>query len=64
MIQAWLIRLLGVKRCGAFGGISQHGQRWCLKPFGHYDSCMYDDLPDSPNSQPGSRLRAKFRGWK
>lgn len=63
-LQAWLIRLLGIKHCGAFGGMTNQGQRWCLKPFGHIDSCTFDDLPMTPSSQPEFMLRAKFRGWK
>ena len=64
----WLIRLLGVRECGAFGGMIQnygetvHKQRWCLKPFGHGDSCAYEVLPDQPGSQPGFALRARGRG--
>lgn len=63
-MRAWLIRFLGFKHCGAFGGCSNTYQRWCLKSFGHSDSCSYDILPNSPDSQPGFDLRAKFRGWK
>jgi hypothetical protein len=33
-----------------------------LKPFGHDDSCWYDERPDQPSSQPGFVLRAKFQG--
>lgn len=62
-VRAWLIRRLGLKQCGAFGGVPPAGQRWCLKPFGHSDSCAYDVLPDIPTSQPGYELRAHFRGW-
>lgn len=61
-LRAWLVRLLGVKQCGAFGGIWPTGQRWCLKEFGHSDSCAYDLLPDEPISQPGFVLRRRFRG--
>jgi hypothetical protein len=63
-LRAWLIRALGVKECGAFGGIWPSGQRWCRKPFGHTDSCAYDVLLDDPASQPGFKLRARFRGWR
>jgi hypothetical protein len=68
-LRAVAIRALGVQHCGAFGGIwhiepDKSVQRWCLKPFGHDDSCWYDERPDQPNSQPGYVLRAKFRGWR
>lgn len=51
----WLLQRLGA-RCGAYGGemydktkaqeLSNNGlpiTRWCLKPFGHTDSCAFDD---------------------
>jgi hypothetical protein len=62
-VRAWLIRRLGMRQCGAFGGQVPAGQRWCLKDFGHTDSCAYDVLPDEPISQPGFDLRIRFRGW-
>jgi hypothetical protein len=69
-LHAWLIRHLGITQCGAFGGYTysvsppnESLQRWCRKPFGHIDSCAYDPLEDVPASQPGWRLRARFRGW-
>ena len=61
--RAGLIRLLGLRQCGAFGGVVPAGQRWCRKDFGHSDSCAYDVLPDQPASQPGFELRLRFRGW-
>jgi hypothetical protein len=63
-IRAWLIRRLGVRHCGAFGGMAVDGQRWCLKTFGHSASCAFDVLPDEPASQPGFGLRMRFRGWE
>jgi hypothetical protein len=67
-IRAAAIRALGLKECGAFGGMFNMGpgrmvQRWCHKPFGHEDSCAYDDTWDEPAAQPGFAFRAKFRGW-
>ena len=62
-LRAWLIRRLGVRECGAFGGMAGDSQRWCQKPFGHIDSCAFDVTADTPASQPGYRLRARFRGW-
>lgn len=62
--RAQLIRLLGMGQCGAFGGVWPSGQRWCLKEFGHTDSCAFDILPDAPASQPGFALRRRFRGWR
>jgi hypothetical protein len=62
----WLIRRLGVTECGAFGGMggsTDQWQRWCRKPFGHEDSCAFDPVPNSPNSQPGSELRQRAKGW-
>jgi len=62
-IRAWLIRLLGVRECGAFGGMVEDGQRWCTKAFGHSDSCFYEVTPSAPWAQPGFNLRRHFRGW-
>jgi hypothetical protein len=66
-LRTWLIRHLGIRDCGAYGGTvgdTTHWQRWCLKPFGHTDSCAYTPLPDLPTSQPGHQLRATFRGHR
>jgi hypothetical protein len=63
-VRAWLIRRLGVRHCGAFGGVVTDGQRWCIKDFGHSDSCAFDVFPDEAASQPGYALRLRFRGWE
>lgn len=63
-LTVWLIRMLGMKQCGAFGGVGPSGQRWCLKDFGHTDSCAFETLPHAPDSQPGFSLRARSRGWR
>lgn len=62
-LRAWLIRRLGVTECGAFGGAGPNVQRWCRKPFGHSDSCMFEIEADLPSSQPGSAFRRRCRGW-
>lgn len=58
-----MIRRLGIRLCGAFGGIWSTGQRWCIKPFGHSDSCAFDLFPDSPIGQPGWGFRQRCKGW-
>lgn len=66
-IRAWLIRLLGMKHCGRFGGYSgtlgSPQLRWCFKPFGHSDSCAFDQQNINPALQPNESLRRYFRGW-
>jgi len=66
-LHAWLLRVLGVSCCGAFGGYiyvdGKRRQRWCFKQFGHEDSCAFDDVPDLQTSQPNSALRQHFKGW-
>jgi hypothetical protein len=62
-LRAWLIRMLGMKHCGAFGGIAHGFQRWCIKPFGHSDSCYYEMFQDKAEAQPGVWVRAQVRGW-
>lgn len=65
------VRLTGLK-CGAYGGpgpsvladglkgrVEVPTQRWCLKPYGHSDSCAYDHLP----YQPGTRDRRAAKGY-
>lgn len=63
--RAALIRMLGVKHCGGYGGIyrtiiGETDARWCRKSFGHPDSCAYEFGGD----QPGLFFRAKFRGFR
>ncbi len=59
--QILLIRAAGLP-CGAFGGSEKDKNRWCVKPFGHSDSCAYDvfDWFD----QPGWKLRRWARGYR
>jgi hypothetical protein len=48
--------------CGGFGGSPGNvvqNNRWCLKKFGHEDSCAFDEAP-----QPLWKLRRRCRGWK
>lgn len=58
-----LLTLLGAP-CGAFGGElpRRPGEpptgRWCMKRFGHCDSCYYDDGP-----QPLWQLRQRAKGY-
>lgn len=70
-LRLWLIRFLGVKECGAFGGImtnwndeSVKFERWCRKPFGHEDSCMYTAVLPGKAAQPGYELREAAKGWR
>ena len=54
----WILRLLRVP-CGEFGGQMMDGRaRWCLKRFGHSDSCAYDF-----DVQPLAYLRRRAKGW-
>lgn len=65
--RARLIRALGVKWCGQYGGQAYASAapplggvpRWCWKEFGHEDSCAFD----ATKEQPGDYFRAMFRGW-
>lgn len=48
-------------QCGAFGGSPGNvveNNRWCLKEFGHWDSCAYDVA-----RQPLDEIRRRARGW-
>lgn len=63
--RAALIRALGLKHCGGYGGQYQTisgaiEPRWCRKPFGHPDSCKYE----FGGNQPGMFFRAEFRGFR
>lgn len=67
MMPRWKARaltLLGVP-CGAWGGYADAEgaiERWCNKPFGHSDSCVYD--MGGVTTQPLFRERRRARGWK
>lgn len=58
----WILRRLGVI-CGDFGGLDSRATqayvaRWCRKPFGHSDSCVYDTC-----YQPHLPWRLKAKGY-
>lgn len=55
-----VLRFLRVP-CGEHGGGDDYvGRgRWCLKPFGHDDSCAFDVV-----RQPLWQIRRRCRGWK
>jgi hypothetical protein len=54
-----VLRLLRVP-CSEFGGLTRDGrQRWCLKDFGHSDSCAYDICVE----QPMRLWRRRAKGW-
>lgn len=54
-----VLRLLRVP-CAEFGGLTRDGrERWCLKNFGHSDSCAYDICVE----QPMRLWRRRAKGW-
>jgi hypothetical protein len=54
-----VLRLLRVP-CGSYGGQLFDGTtRWCLKTFGHSDSCAWDPT----GVQPLHRERRRAKGW-
>lgn len=54
-----VLRLLRVP-CAEFGGLTRDGrERWCLKNFGHSDSCAYDICVE----QPLHLERRRAKGW-
>lgn len=54
-----VLRLLRV-RCGGYGGQFRPDEpRWCLKIFGHSDSCAYEEN----EIQPLYRERQRAKGW-
>lgn len=55
----WILRLLRMP-CGEFGGQLDDGRtRWCVKRFGHSDSCAYEF-----GHQPLAPLRLRAKGWR
>lgn len=58
-IRTLILRLLRVP-CSEFGGYTaDKRERWCLKNFGHSDSCAYDICVE----QPMRLLRRRAKGW-
>lgn len=58
-IKTIVLRLLRVP-CGGYGGQFRPGEpRWCLKTFGHIDSCAYEE----GEPQPLHRERQRAKGW-
>jgi hypothetical protein len=69
-LRAWMIRKLGIKHCGNFGGWyientdeREIAERWCYKPLGHSDSCKFDLNYSLPDNQPNALFRQRCKGW-
>lgn len=60
MIRTLILRLLRVP-CGGYGGTFKPfgPARWCLKTFGHSDSCAYEE----DEVQPLHLERRRAKGW-